>query len=226
MRLQPVFQPIFDLERGLACGFEMLARFDSDRQAAPPEWFTEADACGLGSELEALVVSVGLDARDALPPDCFLTINLSPGALLTDEVQAELFGSRLLDRHVVEVTEREPVADYPELLAVLDRLRVRHGMLAVDDAGAGYASLRRARVCGTRSSASACRSPRASVSRVPPPASSCPGRGVRTPPPRPRSSIAPSSRSPNPTSRASSPTWPRPTASPSSSTFAAVRWRC
>ena len=42
MRLQPVFQPIFDLERGVACGFEMLARFDSDRQAAPPEWFTEA----------------------------------------------------------------------------------------------------------------------------------------------------------------------------------------
>ncbi len=140
-RLRPVFQPIFDLERGVACGFELLARFESERVAPPPDWFAAAAAHGLGARLEALVVRAGREALSSLPPDCFLTINLGPDALLAPEVQAELLGAGALDRLVVEVTENAPVDDYPRLLEVLDRLRDRHGMLAVDDAGAGYASL-------------------------------------------------------------------------------------
>jgi EAL domain-containing protein (putative c-di-GMP-specific phosphodiesterase class I) len=46
------------------------------------------------------------------------------------------------DRPVVlEVTEHVEIEDYPRLLSALDRVR-GHAMLAVDDAGAGYAGLR------------------------------------------------------------------------------------
>jgi EAL domain-containing protein (putative c-di-GMP-specific phosphodiesterase class I) len=54
-----------------------------------------------------------------------------------------LLAHRHLDVGVgVEVTEHSPVEDYDALLAVLDVLRAAGVLLAVDDAGAGYASLR------------------------------------------------------------------------------------
>ncbi len=43
---------------------------------------------------------------------------------------------------VIEITEQTPVEDYDALAAVLASLRARGAMIAVDDAGAGYASLR------------------------------------------------------------------------------------
>lgn len=45
------------------------------------------------------------------------------------------------DRLVVELTEHEQVPDYPQLLAVLTGLRASGLRLAVDDTGAGFASL-------------------------------------------------------------------------------------
>jgi len=45
-------------------------------------------------------------------------------------------------RIVVEVTEHAPVADYDELREALSGLRERGVRLAIDDAGAGFASLR------------------------------------------------------------------------------------
>ena len=46
------------------------------------------------------------------------------------------------DRIVIEITEHAPVADYDELNAALGRLRRIGARLAIDDAGAGFASLR------------------------------------------------------------------------------------
>ncbi|HEV8420861.1 MAG TPA: EAL domain-containing protein, partial [Actinomycetota bacterium] len=45
-------------------------------------------------------------------------------------------------RIVVEITEHAQVADYAELLEALGDFRSRGGRLAIDDAGAGFASLR------------------------------------------------------------------------------------
>src|SRR5436853_7250231 len=68
----PVFQPIVDLERGVAIGYEMLARFDSAIDAPPPRWLAEADRCGLAGRLEAALVETGLSALDWVPDNCFL----------------------------------------------------------------------------------------------------------------------------------------------------------
>jgi EAL domain-containing protein (putative c-di-GMP-specific phosphodiesterase class I) len=139
-RVRPVFQPIFDLQRGTVCGFEMLARFDSPLQAPPDQWFAAATRLGLGFQLEAALVRVGLRARRSLPDNCFLAINVSPDALLSDDVGAALAGQDLT-RTVIEITEAAPVSDYAVLLRALALLRDAGASIAVDDAGAGYASL-------------------------------------------------------------------------------------
>ena len=139
-RIRPVFQPIFDLQRGVVCGFEMLARFDHELQATPDKWFAAAARLGVGDQLEATLIGRGLDARGQLPDNCFLAVNVGPDALLSDPVGAVLAG-RDLSALVVEVTESAPVEDYAALLRSLGVLRDQGASIAVDDAGAGYASL-------------------------------------------------------------------------------------
>lgn len=139
-RIRPVFQQIFDLQRGVVCGFEMLARFESPLQASPDKWFAAAARYGLGDQLEAALLERGLQARAQIPDNCFLTVNVGPDALLSDAVGAVLTG-RDLSRLVVEVTEAAPVQDYDALLRALSVVRSQGASVAVDDAGAGYASL-------------------------------------------------------------------------------------
>jgi EAL domain-containing protein (putative c-di-GMP-specific phosphodiesterase class I) len=139
--VRPVFQPIVDLERGVACGYEMLARFVSPIRAAPPTWLAEAARRGLESRLEAMLVEVGLDAMSWVPDNCFLTINVSPRALASEEVADVLASRTSLEGVVIEVTEQAEVEDYGQFEYVLSSLRAAGAAIAVDDAGAGYASL-------------------------------------------------------------------------------------
>ncbi|MEA2440178.1 MAG: hypothetical protein QOH76_1602 [Thermoleophilaceae bacterium] len=140
-RVRPVFQPIVDLDRGVAIGYEMLARFVAPIDAAPPEWLAEADRRGLGSRLEAMLVESGLAALEWVPDNCFLTINVSPRALGAPEVAAVLAARESLEGVVIEVTEQAVVDDYIHFDYVLGSLRAAGAAIAVDDAGAGYASL-------------------------------------------------------------------------------------
>jgi EAL domain-containing protein (putative c-di-GMP-specific phosphodiesterase class I) len=139
--VRPVFQPIVDLERGVACGYEMLARFRSPINAPPPVWLEQAARFGLGDRLEALLVEVGLEALAWVPENCFLTINVSPGALSSEPVADVLATRTSLEGVVIEVTEQAMVEDYGDLEYVLRSLRSAGAAIAVDDAGAGYASL-------------------------------------------------------------------------------------
>lgn len=139
--VRPVFQPIVDLDRGVACGYEMLARFVSPIKASPLAWLEEAYRRDLGAQLEAMLVEAGLDALAALPDNCFLTINVSPRALASEPVAALLAARESLEGVVIEVTEQAVVDDYADLEYVLRSLRAAGAAIAVDDAGAGYASL-------------------------------------------------------------------------------------
>jgi EAL domain-containing protein (putative c-di-GMP-specific phosphodiesterase class I) len=140
--IRPVFQPIVDLRRSDVQGYEMLARLANDPAGTPPQWLAAAERHGVGNALEASFVAAGITAREHLPRGTYLSINVSPGALVSDEVRAVLDAAPGgLDRLVVEVTERKPVEDYDALAAVLERARAAGARVAVDDAGAGYASL-------------------------------------------------------------------------------------
>src|SRR3954465_403625 len=144
--IQPAFQPVVDLERGVAIGYEMLARFDSEIEAPPPAWRRPrgpagAERRGLGSRLEAALVEAGLEALDWVPDNCFLAINVSPRALGSPDLAALLASRESLEGVVIEVTEQVVVEDYIHFDYVLRSLRAAGAASAVDDAGAGYASL-------------------------------------------------------------------------------------
>ncbi len=136
------FQPIVDTARGTVVGYESLARFSGPPHATPDRWFAVARAAGVGAELEARALGVALEARSALPPNCFLSVNVGPEALLAAPVAAVFAGAGDLRGVVVEITEQTAVTNYDALITAIAPLRAAGAMLAVDDAGSGFASLK------------------------------------------------------------------------------------
>ena len=132
------FQPISLIEGAGTVGYEALTRFLDG--AAPQQRFAQAAAIGLSAELEHATLNSAVILSRALPDDAWVSFNVSPGIVTDRDLLADV--ARGADRPVVlEVTEQEAIEDYE---AVLDAVGgagpdVR---LAVDDAGAGHASLR------------------------------------------------------------------------------------
>jgi EAL domain-containing protein (putative c-di-GMP-specific phosphodiesterase class I) len=134
-----VFQPIVELSTGRPVGFEALARFR--RRAAPGRWFAEAARVGLGTALELLAIRLALEDFTHVPSDSFLAVNLSPPSLASPGLAAIL---EKVDGHrvVFELTEHAGVESYGALDRVLKPFRNRGVRLAIDDVGAGFASLK------------------------------------------------------------------------------------
>lgn len=142
-RLDMAYQPVVNLATGRTVGVEALARFPSSLGGTTADWFAEAAAVGAGTELELACVRLVRDQLPDLPADLDVHVNLSPQALLNPAASSLLL-QLPLRRIVLEVTEHESVGDYPILQAVLAPLRLAGLRLAIDDAGAGFASMRHA----------------------------------------------------------------------------------
>jgi EAL domain-containing protein (putative c-di-GMP-specific phosphodiesterase class I)/DNA-binding NarL/FixJ family response regulator len=134
-------QPIFDLERLEPVGYEALARFPNHSSRQVPDWFADAATVGLRAELELTAVATGMGSIADLPAETFLSVNASP-EVLGERTLGEMLAAAPARRLVLEVTEHSEVADYEALVASLHALRSAGCRIAVDDAGAGYASLR------------------------------------------------------------------------------------
>src|SRR2546427_4950945 len=132
------YQPIVDVRFGGALGFEALARFPCP-PAGPDVWFADAAGVGLDAELEALAIETALDALPWMPGGAYLSVNASPSMVVSGRLKALLSGVAL-DRVVLEITEHAPIPGYQVLAAALRPLRAAGLRIAVDDAGAGYAS--------------------------------------------------------------------------------------
>ena len=133
----PVFQPIVELASGAVVGYEALTRF---ADGTPPDaLFAAARAAGLGLELEVATLEAALAAETVLPAGTYLSLNASPELILSGRL-APLLATRTRQL-VLEVTEHVVIEDYTALRRAFAALEppVR---LAVDDVGAGYASLR------------------------------------------------------------------------------------
>jgi EAL domain-containing protein (putative c-di-GMP-specific phosphodiesterase class I)/CheY-like chemotaxis protein len=137
--LRVVFQPVVHLASGRAVGFEALARFP-EGEGSPESWFTLAASVGSLVELELATVGLALAAGADLPAEAALFLNLSPSTAASPALRELLLASEA-PRVVLEVTERAPVEDYSALREALARLRELGARFAVDDAGAGFASL-------------------------------------------------------------------------------------
>jgi EAL domain-containing protein (putative c-di-GMP-specific phosphodiesterase class I) len=135
------FQPIFDLRNRSVVGYEALSRFTGGPSRAPNEWFAEAADLGLGVDLEIAAVETALTSLDDMPDRAYLSVNVSPEVMMSPSFFKVITG-KAEDRLVVEVTEHARVESYAELADAVLALRGRGVRLAIDDVGAGFASLR------------------------------------------------------------------------------------
>jgi EAL domain-containing protein (putative c-di-GMP-specific phosphodiesterase class I) len=133
-----VFQPIIDLRDGTVVGVEGLTRVGAGQPVEA--FFSEASEDGSLLDLELHAITALLAAAADRPADVYLSVNASPSTI-TSQAFADLVRGFPLDRLVVEVTEREPIEDYAFVREALRHLRASGLRLAVDDAGAGVASL-------------------------------------------------------------------------------------
>ncbi len=133
-------QPMVDLLSGVWTCAEALARFADGR---PPDvWIEEAHAVGLGNDLELLAIETACRAAAEIPEHIRVALNVSPQILLDPRLVETLVMSGVdFERVLLEVTEHDPVPDYIRIQSTLPPLRSSGVRLAVDDVGAGYASL-------------------------------------------------------------------------------------
>jgi EAL domain-containing protein (putative c-di-GMP-specific phosphodiesterase class I) len=136
-----VYQPMYDLATGRSVGIEALSRFESLPLRTPDVWYAEAASLGLGPSLEACAALKALSALDALPPPMFVAINGSPEFVASDALSRVLAGVDI-GRVVIEITEHACVTEYAPLLEAMAPLRAAGLRIAIDDTGAGYASMR------------------------------------------------------------------------------------
>jgi EAL domain-containing protein (putative c-di-GMP-specific phosphodiesterase class I)/DNA-binding response OmpR family regulator len=135
----PVFQPIVDVDTLRLVGYEALTRFDDG--VRPDVRFAEAAQADLAAPFELAAIRLAVNASQRLDGGAFLSVNVSPRSVI--DSAAELKGILgAADRAIVlELTEHVMIENYEELRSVLRGLGVRVEV-AVDDAGAGFASMR------------------------------------------------------------------------------------
>lgn len=135
--IHAVFQPVVRLADGVVIGYEALARSAAMPTISPATWLAAAEVAGRRQEVELVCVAAALEAGP--PPNrALLFVNVSPDVALHPELP-EL--CRALPRHVLEVTEHAAIDDYEPLQEGLRELRSQGSLVAVDDVGAGYASM-------------------------------------------------------------------------------------
>ncbi len=137
-RLDIVVQPIVRLSTMQIVGVEALTRF-RDAPARPDVWFADAVEVGMEEELELLSIECALRLLPTLPGRVYLSLNVSPKVARSDSLARMLLASDS-SRLVLEITEQSSVTSYEALLEAFAPLRKAGIRLAVDDAGAGYAS--------------------------------------------------------------------------------------
>jgi len=131
--LQCHFQPIVDLARGSVVGYEALARIEGPAGlVGPGAWLAAARVHGLSGELEAACLARAFAHRRALPPDCFLSVNVGPGTLTHRAIRHELEAQGDLTGVVLELTDVDAVETDGEVRADLARHRRSGAMVAVD----------------------------------------------------------------------------------------------
>jgi EAL domain-containing protein (putative c-di-GMP-specific phosphodiesterase class I) len=135
---RPVFQPIVALDTRSVVGYEALTRFADGTR--PDLRFAKAASLGLGHQFELEAIGAALEVATDLPDDTYLSLNMSPNLVLTHGTALRSTIGSSTRPLVIELTEHVAIEDYPPLrsaIAELGEVRV-----AVDDAGAGFASLR------------------------------------------------------------------------------------
>jgi len=144
------FQPLVDVDRAQILGFEALTRGPADTPLhSPLVLFETAARVGRLVELERLVVRLALRRFRELNLPGQLFLNLTADTLLATSERGALIAREFaqLDlpasRVVIELTETRPILDVERLQDSMRSLRELGFVVALDDLGEGFASLKR-----------------------------------------------------------------------------------
>lgn len=136
-----VYQPVYSMHTGELLAVEALTRFDVEPYRSPDRWFAAAARMGLGPDLELAAIGTALAGATGLPPGVRLCVNASPDTI-ADPRLLELVGANIGTAFTVELTEHAVITDYDLIAGPLAALRSAGALIAVDDTGAGFSSLR------------------------------------------------------------------------------------
>lgn len=146
--LSLVYQPIFDLRSGRIASFEALARWTHPELGvvSPAEFIPIAERSGLINTLSLALLRIALRFSRAWRPDLRLSFNISAVHLCADGAAQDII--RMVEeadfppeRLELEITETAMLVNFEKARANIRILREAGCRVALDDFGAGFASL-------------------------------------------------------------------------------------
>lgn len=147
-QIYSVYEPIVEVETRTVFGYEALARGPEGTELhSPATLFQRATEEDLLFQLDCLCRQRGLDGARDLPGDAKLFLNVRPTSIhdpsfRADSVERTLERCQLSPSDVVfEISEQESIGNFEIFREVRDYYGKLGFQIALDDTGAGYASL-------------------------------------------------------------------------------------
>lgn len=141
-------QPIMSLQDGDLLGWEVLTRGpEGGPFHFPDDLFEFAQQAGLLVPMEYLVIKKAIREISRMQIREQVFLNVTPVTLshpyLLDQMSRwiEEYPGIRPDQIILEITERHAIKDFSHMAGVIDSFRKKGFRIAIDDAGAGYASL-------------------------------------------------------------------------------------
>jgi len=148
-RIEPFFQPIYNIRTNELYGYEVLARIRDGQRYMPAGQFIEiAESLGLASRIDHIVLAKGLDVRANLKMwDKKFFFNLSSHSLfagdyvsIIKEHSAQNRMATLETNIVIEILEREAIYNVNALMGIIEETKEQGIGFALDDFGSGFSS--------------------------------------------------------------------------------------
>ncbi|NVL89764.1 MAG: EAL domain-containing protein [Desulfobacterales bacterium] len=143
-----LFHPIVKLPGYEIIGYEALSRGPGQGEfERPDKLFKVAYQTELLIELDRLCRKKALTAASDMNPEHMLFLNVEPGSVDDPELRQIAASTLLLDsnltpdRIVLEITERSAIMNFSAFRNALEYFRALGFKIAIDDGGAGYATL-------------------------------------------------------------------------------------
>ncbi len=140
--LHMVFQPIVAFGERRVHAYEALARSSEATLGQPEALFDAAEQLHRVRDLSRAVRGAVSRAAESAPHDVELFVNLHAEDLIDEDLYSPAAAlSRHASRVVLEITERAPMDNIPDVHDRITALRSLGYRIAIDDLGAGYAAL-------------------------------------------------------------------------------------
>lgn len=147
--LDPVFQPILQIDNSQIFGFEGLTRGPATSLLhLPAQLFAAGNRAGLLIELEMLCCRKVVRQFARLDTRGSLFLNVSPQTVLWVREDVERISNFIVDcgmqlaQTVIELTEHQNITDHSTFRQALKLFRSAGFRVAIDDLGEGFSSLR------------------------------------------------------------------------------------